>query len=344
MHHHSRPMLARVPRFLKWLVSRPPTHASIVVLLGADLAALGDAITGPDVWFGPVYLLVICVAAWSSGWRAGLITGLGCLALTHMINGARLYPYDQMDWVPNLALRSLAIATIVVIVAGTRSVYLREWWLARTDPLTGAFNRQAFFELGQDLAAESSWRLLIYADLDGLKKINDLHGHAAGDGAIKEFAKAVGESIRKTDIFARVGGDEFVIFMRVRDRASADAVASRIHERMNSIAGDDQRSLRCSVGGLIVPPGEMKIDRLVRMADTLMYQAKLRGACLQMQVAQESCQSAGSGRARKTFRMPDLGSATDREAAPDRREIVLPVARPTSSEVSTANVLRHDQL
>lgn len=325
MLNHSRPMLARrVPHFLNWLVNLSPAHAAIVILVGVDLAALGDAMTGKNLWFGPVYLLVICVAAWSRGWCAGLITGLGCLALAQMINGAGLYPYDLLDWVWNLAIRSFAIVIIVVIVAGTRSVYLREWWLARTDPLTGAFNRQAFFELGQDLAAQGSWRLLIYADLDGLKKINDLQGHAAGDRAIKEFAEVVGKSIRKTDIFARVGGDEFVIFMRVRDRASADAVAARIHATMNSIGGD----CRCSVGGLIVPPGKMEIDHLVRVADTLMYEAKLRGACLQTQVAQESCQSLDSSRARKTSRTPYLASAVQRDRAPARRKLVRSEARP----------------
>ena len=320
MHLQTHPISARkIPRFLKWLVTRPPAQAWIIILLGADLAALGDAITGPDVWFGPVYLLVVCAAAWCKGWRGGLATGLGCMTLTLLINGVALYPYSQAGAVLNFAARFAAIATIIAVVAGSRTVYIREWWLARTDPLTSAFNRQAFFELGEDLAGEGSWRLLIYADLDGLKQINDRQGHAAGDRAIADFALAVRAAIRQTDLFARMGGDEFVVFMRVRDRTSAGAVASRLHERMNARPGHSEPHLHCSVGALIVPPGEMKIDHLVRLADTLMYEAKQRGAGLQIEAAESNGQTAVSGRARKASRVPDLRVAPRPTPSCDRR-------------------------
>lgn len=324
MRYNTLPSSPRgVPQILKWLVSRPPAHACIVILLAADLAALGDVLTGADVWFGPVYLLVICLAAWTRGLRAGLVAGFGCVGLTYLINGAALYPFAQTDWALNVASRAAAITMIIVIIAGSRSAYIREWWLARTDPLTGAFNRQAFFELGDELAAEGGWRLLIYADLDGLKRINDLHGHTAGDRAIKDFAVAVRRSIRQDDLFARVGGDEFVVFMRVRDRPSAEAVAARAHRAMNNLPGCDGTELRCSVGALIIPPGETKVDPIVRVADTLMYQAKLRGACLQVELAERPEQLSTLGRARKRVRMPHAGSSSTRVPMHDRRGVIV---------------------
>jgi len=314
----------RLPQVLKWLLSRPLAHSWIAILLAADLAALGDAATGPDVWFGPVYLLVICLAAWCRGWRAGLVVGLGCMAATLMINGARLYPFAHAAWAGNLVARLSAICIIIAVVAGARSVFIREWWMARTDPLTGAFNRQALFELGEELAAENSWRLLVYADLDGLKQINDRNGHVAGDRALVAFATAMRNAIRRSDLFARVGGDEFVIFMCVRDRLSAEAVAARLHRGMNSISpgGSD---LRCSVGALVVPPGLQGIDNLVRVADTLMYQAKLRGAGLQLQTAAANDQVVATGRARKASRMPDAEPAPRRDLPYDRRGMPPPV-------------------
>lgn len=316
-HSHSVAML-RLPHVLEWLVSRPSAQSWIVILLGVDLAALGDAVTGPHVWFGPVYLVVICLAAWCRGWRAGLATGFGCMALTLLINGGALYPFAHSSWAGNLASRVGAIAAIIFVISGARSVYVREWWIARTDPLTGAFNRQALFELGEDLAACGNWRLLVYADLDGLKKINDLHGHAAGDRCIVAFATSVRQAIRRTDLFARVGGDEFVIFMAVRDRAAAEAVAARLHRRMNDLSGHDGAGLRCSLGALVVPPGEMKIDDLVRAADALMYEAKLRGAGLQVHVDANPQATPASGSARAA-RMPALGRALTREPEIDRR-------------------------
>lgn len=112
--------------------------------------------------------------------------------------------------------RFIAIAFVIGVVAASRRAYLREWWLARTDPLTGAFNRQAFFELGDHLTRSTKWRLLLYADLDGLKSINDVHGHSSGDVALRTYANVVRRNIRRKDLFARVGGDEFLVFMSIK--------------------------------------------------------------------------------------------------------------------------------
>ena len=168
-----------MPRALDRLVKLPAASAWIVVLLCADLAALADLATGPELWFGPVYLLVICLATWALGWKAGQATGIGCMALTFALNGASLYPYGPAELAWNLLSRFVAISTIIAVIAGARRAYVREWWLARTDVLTGALNRQAFFDLGAALSAGTCWRVLLYADLDGLKALNDGRGHAA---------------------------------------------------------------------------------------------------------------------------------------------------------------------
>ena len=314
------PAARNLPLPLNWLVRLRPAHSWLLVLLCTDLGALGDAVTGPEIWFGPVYLFAMCLATWCLGWRAGLVTGVASMMLGFAINGVTLYPYGSADLAWNLVVRFVALTIVIAVVAGARRAYIREWWLARTDPLTGALNRQAFFELGAGLARVRSWRLLIYADLDGLKRINDVQGHEAGDSALRLYASAIRQAARRDDMFARLGGDEFLIFMSIRDEAAARAVASRLHERMNSLMDDKGGQLRCSAGGLIVPPVEMEIDDLVRHADHLMYQAKLRGAFLQVDVAQPASPPAGQGRARKAARAPLLGSAAaSRKPKSDRR-------------------------
>jgi diguanylate cyclase (GGDEF)-like protein len=323
-------MARRVPLALEWLVRLRPAHAWLLIVLCVDLAALGDVVSGPHVWLGPVYLVVICLAAWCLGWRAGHLTGLSCMALTFAINGVTLYPYGSFDLAWNFAMRFAAVSMIIAVVAGSRRAYIREWWLARTDPLTCALNRQAFFELGTELAELHSWRLLIYADLDGLKQINDRQGHAAGDSSLKSYAEAVRKAIRRDDMFARVGGDEFLIFMQVSDQSAASAVAARLHREMNSVFDDAGVSLRCSVGGLIVPPGQMHMDQLVRAADHLMYQAKLLGGSLQVEVAQVALQGAPSGRARKAPRGRPIKSGSTRKPLVERRINVA--VRPFSGE------------
>jgi diguanylate cyclase (GGDEF)-like protein len=273
-----------VERAFGRMVRLRPAKAWIVVLSCIAAAAVGDSLTGRDLWFGPVYLLVICIATWSLGWREGQVTGIACMVLTFALNGLSLYPHGVANFGWNLGLRFVAVSIVVVVIAGARRAYVREWWLARTDVLTKALNRQAFFELAPSVIGAHRWRLLVYADLDGMKTVNDVHGHAAGDACLRAFGATVRSMIRRNDIFARVGGDEFLIYMSVKDESAAKAVARRLHETMNGVTVESGL-LKCSVGGLIVPPGEASIDYLVRSADSLMYEAKLRGASLQVGTA-----------------------------------------------------------
>ena len=282
-------------------------------------AALADVATGTDLWFGPVYLLVICLAAWSLGWKCGQAAGIGCMALTFALNGMSLYPYGAADLAWNAMSRFAAMSMVVVLIAGARRAYLREWWLARTDILTGALNRQAFFDLGSALSAGACWRLLLYADLEGLKAVNDGRGHAAGDACLKAYAATVRRITRRTDLFARVGGDEFLVFMAVKNELAATAVAARLHAEMNDAPADPAGKLRCSVGALLVPPGAFAIDDLVRQADNVMYRAKLRGACLEVARAASGA-AAPTGRARTEPRGPAAAVPLDRKPFGERRE------------------------
>lgn len=315
--HWTPPKERSVPQIFDRLVRLRPAQAWLLILFCTDAVALADLLTGPGLWFGPVYLLVMCLAAWTLGWRAGQSVGIGCMALTFAINGSSLYPYGDTNLMWNLAMRFFAISIVIAVISGMRRAYVREWWLARTDILTGALNRQAFFELAPIAVDATRWRLLVYADLDGLKKVNDIQGHTAGDACLEAYGSAVRKMVRRNDIFARVGGDEFVIFMSVKDEAAARIVAARLHKAMNSITSE-RRNLTCSVGGLVVPPGEASVDDLVRSADNLMYEAKLRGACLQLGNAFHARRPA-VGRARVASRMSSIDVLAGQRNALDRR-------------------------
>ncbi len=307
-------------RALDRLVQLPPAQAWMAVLLLADLTAIGDLLTGSELWFGPVYLLVISLATWSLGWRSGQAAAVGCMALAFALNGPSLYPYTGAELAWNALLRFGAMSLIVAVIAAARGAYLREWWLARTDILTGALNRQAFFELGDTLSAMPRWRVLLYADLDGLKVVNDRRGHATGDTCLKTYAAAVRRAIRREDLFARVGGDEFLVFMAVKDESAARSVAARLHAAMNTVPADRDTVLRCSVGALLVPPGAMSLDELVRQADDLMYRAKQRGAGLETGRAADCDEPATGGRARAGRRAPIAFAAHDGKPLGERRE------------------------
>lgn len=317
------PERVNVPRVFGWLVRLRPTEAWLLILLCVDIVALGDVATGTELWLGPIYLVVICLAAWTLGWRAGQTTGVGCMLLTLSINGVTLYPYGAAALAWNFAMRFLAISLVIAVIAGARRTYLREWWLARTDPLTGALNRQAFFELASSAVGSRQWRVLLYADLDGLKELNDGRGHAAGDACLKIYAMEVRGAIRRSDIFARVGGDEFLVFMQVKDEAAGRSVAARLHKQMNGIPASNG-GLQCSVGALVVPPGDRSVDDLVSRADQLMYEAKLRGADLELAIVSNAANPSVEGRARHRRRQSVI-SLRDKPPA-ERRAVIEPSA------------------
>src|SRR5690606_37454141 len=106
---------------------------------------------------------------------------------------------------------------------------------AMFDPLTGALNRRG---LNVELAARRnrigpSRKLAVIAlDLDHFKAINDAHGHQIGDLVLQQFSEAVRGSIRSNDLFARVGGEEFIVVLREVDYDDARHMAERIRERV----------------------------------------------------------------------------------------------------------------
>ncbi len=249
-------------------------------------ALAADALTGTQVWFGPIYLVLIGIAALTIGGRQAFVLGFGYLGAGFVINGGQIYPSGDMTVAWNVAMRILAIGFITLLLVRLRRSHDQEWLLARTDPLTGALNRQAFFEIVPKVARTDSWSLLAYADIDGFKALNDIHGHAAGDAVLKAFADDVRRAIRDGDLFARIGGDEFVIYLQTASEADARSVAQRLHLRMNAVPRADSGAMRCSLGVLLLPPGPVALDAELRIADTLMYQAKSEGAALVVATAQ----------------------------------------------------------
>jgi diguanylate cyclase (GGDEF)-like protein len=264
------------------------TRALRIVAAGTFLVGLADYLTGHEIWFGPFYLLVIGVGAWSLGWREALVLAITCLFLVFALNGADLSPQGSATDKWNFSVRILSVLIVIYLLDKASNHYASEWWRARTDPLTGVLNRQAFFEIVGVISHSNEWSLLAFADLDGLKKINDQEGHAKGDQCLKEYASSVQKVIRAGDVFARIGGDEFLIHMAIKDEAAGKIVSKRLHSSMNSIVAKLSRNLRCSVGTVLVPPGLKAIERYVEIADELMYAAKSSGASLRVATGRQS--------------------------------------------------------
>jgi diguanylate cyclase (GGDEF)-like protein len=272
-------------RSLAFRISR--RDAWMKVAAGLALTAMIDALTGDRIWVGPVYMCFLGLSAWALGLREALACLVAVVIVVLFADGGSMYPNQEAVSVWDLMLRIPSAMAIIFLLAHARQACEREWRLARTDPLTGALNRKAFFELAGSIEKSTSWHILAYADLDGLKLLNDVQGHARGDLSLTSFATNVKQTIRKDDIFARIGGDEFLVYLAVPDEASGVSVARRLHRSMNAATREFSDGLLCSVGVIVLAPGPRAIDRELRMADELMYEAKQHGGALNIATASE---------------------------------------------------------
>ena len=153
---------------------------------------------------------------------------------------------------------------------------------ARTDELTGAFNRRHFAESAAEaLAADASGCALLMLDADHFKQINDAHGHVVGDAVLVELARRLGDGLRPTDCLARWGGEEFAVLLRdVRTDAELDRLAQRLRSgvaRTPFAAEGVNLTLTISIGAVRAGDTLDSLDSLVEAADRRLYVAKREG-------------------------------------------------------------------
>jgi diguanylate cyclase (GGDEF)-like protein len=165
-------------------------------------------------------------------------------------------------------------------VLGRQSDRLRK--LSTIDGLTGLCNRRGF-----DDRLKKEWQraerygaslALLMIDIDGLKEINDTHGHAAGDNVLRMTAVAIRESLRGSDVGARWGGDEFAIIAPETSREAAELLARRLLVRLKG-SSESGPMISASVGIAVLgpmPPSPTP-ESLIQRADEALYMAKLRG-------------------------------------------------------------------
>jgi diguanylate cyclase (GGDEF)-like protein len=171
--------------------------------------------------------------------------------------------------------------------------------LSSRDPLTGLANRRSFeLELQRELdrvarAGESA--LVLMLDIDHFKRVNDRHGHAAGDMVLKAVARALVDSVRPMDTVARFGGEEFAIILPNCPPAFGEAVAERvrhtIERRSIAIVPGQSLHVTASLGGAFAPQWVRSSAALwIERADRQLYRAKASGrnrACLEQTLASQ---------------------------------------------------------
>lgn len=254
----------------------PPAKA---VVLAAAVAILVlaisiDRLLGPQASVLLFYVLSIAAVTWIVRPELGYPWSALC-ALVHFWSSRQAHGFVHY-W--NFSIELVSFLIFTLILRGLIDQISSEQGLARTDPLTRIKNRRAFVEA----ATEEIERVrryghpfsAVYLDVDNFKLINDSFGHKAGDAILTSIANSIERNVRRADVVARIGGDEFALLLPETDAAGAQIAVNRLLLRLRQSLDAQQWPVTVSVGLVTFTEPPTSVDELLCLADEAMYVAK----------------------------------------------------------------------
>jgi diguanylate cyclase (GGDEF)-like protein len=270
---------------MRWLLAflerrTLPFIITVVITLLGLAAALEIALppTFPSVIF---YLPPIALAAWYGGRPGGLAVTIVALALWSALE-QWLHSLTDVQFAWSHGLSHFALYLLLVfMLAAVRESFRAEWRRSRRDPLTDLCTRLALHEVAEvEFARARRYHhplAVAYIDVDNFKVVNDTRGHAAGDALLRHIAHVLHTALRRSDVAARVGGDEFVVVYPETDAAGAKAAAEDLCDRLRVLAQETDLPVSLSIGVVSYARPPPSLDVALHRADGLMYRAKQAG-------------------------------------------------------------------
>jgi diguanylate cyclase (GGDEF)-like protein len=262
--------------------SRSPAIVNAVCLLILALFGWIDYLTG-DYSMIVFYLIPVSLVAWFVNWPSGVLFCLLALATRFIadeysssfaLKNARLHYW-------NLFVEFLFLLIMSLLFSALRKNLDSEKTRASSDPLTGALNRRAFFEITEyELNRSQRYEhatTIAYIDLDNFKGINDRLGHTIGDKLLITVTETIASNIRNTDMLSRFGGDEFVILLPETPFDAAATLLEKIQNQLNQAMAARNWPISFSIGAVTYPKAPPGVDEAIKKADMLMYEVKRSG-------------------------------------------------------------------
>ncbi len=276
---------------------------------GAFLASCALPLIGS--FLGPRHSVTVVVQAVMNALTVVVCAGALVVVVVLAAKRQRFASYLLLGWTP---LFVVAVLSAAEIITGTVQPIWAQWVLpaaafeslvlsfgmaARTldlrnerdvarrtaeiDPLTGVLNRRGVFarleQLQADVAGSDRRHALLYCDLDFFKRINDQHGHDAGDACLQHFVACAQSVLRSEDAVGRMGGEEFVLLLNAQGESQALAVAERLRAKLHESAAtwrDTVIPLTASIGVAFID-AQTPFATALSKADGALYRAKDEG-------------------------------------------------------------------
>jgi diguanylate cyclase (GGDEF)-like protein len=239
-------------------------------------------ITGPEFDIDQFYLIPIIIVTWYAGRNAGIIISTISILLWIVFDYFTLQSL-AMGLAPGLnqIFRLLIFILIIELIHKVKDSLVNLQEISETDPLTRISNRRSFM-LAANRELERARRYgqkltLIYIDLDNFKTINDTFGHSVGDQLLKEVATTLNNNTRKTDVVARMGGDEFCILLTEIGLDTSIKVYKKIAKNIALIMKENDWPVTMSSGIVSFEDKPENVKEMITMTDELMYKVKRSG-------------------------------------------------------------------
>jgi diguanylate cyclase (GGDEF)-like protein len=241
------------PSWLRWITRQVRRFGPVGVVAALTVLACGLAVGASQA--------VVSLAGGGDRWIAALASGTGALLVA--------------PWIGAMLVRLVLDLDLMRSQLGV---------LATQDELTGVCNRRHFVaiaerELGRCRRYDTDGALLLI-DADHFRRINDTHGHLAGDALLREMARVAARALRQPDVLARFGGEELAVFLPHTDPLGALDVAERVREQVGSLRlvwQGRKVGTTVSIGVAALGSGHATLDALIRDADAALHEAKQAG-------------------------------------------------------------------
>ena len=272
----------------------------IACTIGLGAITVVDWWTGTELRIFPLYFVPITAVALRASRRHSVAMSVVATGCWHVANVLALETRQLATYVQvlNVLTMFVAFALVGLLVSELRARLRREEETSRTDVLTGLPNRRGFMERAHVLLAANRRSArpmaLAYFDLDHFKRVNDEHGHAAGDSALVATAEVLRQRTRDGDVLARFGGDEFGALFCDADMDEVHGVLERIRASVEHTMRERSWPITSSIGAVVFTSDEIDIEEVMAAADRTMYAVKQGG---KNRVQVEGVAAAGERRA-----------------------------------------------
>jgi diguanylate cyclase (GGDEF)-like protein len=240
-----------------------------------------DYLVSPDI-ASIFFLIPVALVSWFVSEKFGILISFACATVwfsIHQLKGEITLQNYLPYW--NALIRLAFYLTVNYLLAELHNARKRESKLARTDERTGVANRKLFVELAS-MELKKSRRYghpftVTYIDLDNFKNLNDYGGYKVGDRVLQVVAHTIKNTVRETDIVARIGGDEFIIFLPGLAYEPAQIVINRVRNVLLEVMETNLWPVTFSVGAITYINCPETVDEIIEKADYLMYVIKNKG-------------------------------------------------------------------